>query len=78
MFDTVIDTAPDATMEEADAVMEIAREEEAKISQRLLRMVSRNLGQNVNELPFIRKPATPRTRPESGVIEDAEQKKQTS
>ena len=38
-------------------------------------MVSKNLGQNVDELPFIRRPASPRPRPESGAIEDTERKK---
>ena len=61
---------------EIDAVMEQKkREEKATLGARTLRMVSKNLGQNVDELPFIQRPASPRPRPESGAIEDTEQKK---
>ena len=58
-----MDKAPDVAMEVIDARMEVAREEDAKIKDRLLtsRLVAKNFGQNVDELPCIRKPATPRT-----------------
>ena len=47
MFDMAVDDIADAAMEEADAVMEVAREEEEKQRQKIIGIVATHLGEEV-------------------------------
>ena len=53
MFDMAVDDKADEAMEEADAVMEAAREEEEKQRQKIIQIVATHLGEEVIDLPYI-------------------------
>ena len=53
MFDMAVDEMADAAMEEEDALMESAREEEERTNQKIIGIVSTHLGEEVKDLPYI-------------------------
>ena len=57
MFDMAVDDIADAAMEEADAVMEAAREAEERKNQNATGIVSKHLGEEVKDLPYIQQSA---------------------
>jgi hypothetical protein len=54
MFDITMDAAADEALEEADTVMEAAREEEDRQNQKIKEIVAIHNGEEVKDLPFLR------------------------
>ena len=53
MFDMAVDEIANVAMEEADAEIEAAREEEDRTNQKIKEIVATHLGEEVKDLPYI-------------------------